>query len=1246
MLVLFSFSFAPAFAVNKGTANFGVEVNLLTTDKYGTGIVYTPYCLSECHLPLEIKYSGIIAPASLSFSSKNISSSISKLNPKDDITTGMLYLTNKTDSYTENKCSDSCNTLGNGTKNCSSICTPTTKYAWKYVWSNTPPSSLSKNNILVVDIVGKRKASTAGKADVIPTVFNFQLPEFAWFNSTWTKKKLIEITNNDPGTLKKYHTINVTMDTSSIVCDGMRVVYNDITELNMTVHNATLDFIDANMGTYCGRTNTTIYFMLQADIAPGATNNTHYYIYYGNTTPVDKYPNSMDNVFILYDDFNRADGAIGNGWLGIQAGTQITSGQLDPSGNNAGAYKNFTIGGLTDLSAWDFYISSIHGDGTIDGSNWYMIKNNTGGAVTFNEMWANSRYHVVDYFEDSGAWLEFASAGTTQWIGANIKKNNPYYKTAGTITHTRTIHYDTDGDFDLWVNNTDSFAKTKLVWNITDNADASSTAGYGIILFWNRGLAGADNVMFRRYINTSPTVALGTEESSAGNTAPRWSNNQTTFTSPQSYSSSRNYGFEIRWTDDSDANGYNYSYISHNFTGSSANYGTTGAGNISYYNFTGIPSGFYSFSFTANDSSNAVNTSSTWYFTIDKAVTYLNETINGTQGDKTVTFPNVTNVTAWNNQTGSTGVTLLRNGTDIGASYDISKLGAGYWNYTATYSHANFTADPVMYYVTVNQFPSGISLTATPGWIVTPNTQVTISCSAVIPTTLYKDGNVITSPYVATLPFANYNFSCVVSDTMNYSTPSAQDTLVVTSAGFGCTNTDTFAFRKTISSLIGDYVNLDFSDLVAGNLTKSDLSDVYVNTTGTNAYKNGTKLVVNITGHSSIDVLFGNYVIYHNYTAHSLSDNTTNMTGYTELNPYYVLTFYNEKTGTYLLPPTANNSITLFCSGGSTEFSLNHTKILVSTFLQLTDIKATVRYSSTEMYYRNLQTSGFAQYKNFYMVDANVYQVVENLITLQDVTGTFKGATLKIKKWLESSEQTITEVPFDAQSKAIIFLINGDKYQIYVDNGVEERAIGYIYSDATDLTKTIIIGGLALTNYTYGNVSYTWNLSNGVISFTWNDQGNNTNLVEFWVYNYTNQSQLFYSASSTNRSRVNFNYIVPDENASYWVKFKAYHSIFGNETTEAMTVFTGSWVYPTVFPLLLLITSLGGSSTVWLSFLVIIPFGMIFTEKYVDVGIFAVISLGALMVYWKMYAIGGSVIAICLVLGVLVHLKKRGGEEG
>ena len=108
LLVLFSFSIAPAFAVNKGTANFNVEVNLLTTDKYGTGIVYTPYCLVDCHLPFEIKYSGSITPASLSFSSKNISYLINKLNAKDDIqVTGILFLVNRTYTYQDWKSSES-----------------------------------------------------------------------------------------------------------------------------------------------------------------------------------------------------------------------------------------------------------------------------------------------------------------------------------------------------------------------------------------------------------------------------------------------------------------------------------------------------------------------------------------------------------------------------------------------------------------------------------------------------------------------------------------------------------------------------------------------------------------------------------------------------------------------------------------------------------------------------------------------------------------------------------------------------------------------------------------------------------------------------------------------------------------------------------------------------------------------------------------------------------------------------------
>ena len=117
------------------------------------------------------------------------------------------------------------------------------------------------------------------------------------------------------------------------------------------------------------------------------------------------------------------------------------------------------------------------------------------------------------------------------------------------------------------------------------------------------------------------------------NTAPAWLNNKTKYADPI-YDSTANYGFEVEWSDDSDANGYNFSYFEHNFTGILRNYTALRSGNTSYYNFTGLPAGTHSIRFYANDSVNAWNSTDLWYYSVGLGSCELALTLNGTDGYK------------------------------------------------------------------------------------------------------------------------------------------------------------------------------------------------------------------------------------------------------------------------------------------------------------------------------------------------------------------------------------------------------------------------------------------------------------------------------------------------------------------------------------------------------------------------------------------------------------------------------------
>jgi hypothetical protein len=735
-----------------------------------------------------------------------------------------------------------------------------------------------------------------------------------------------------------------------------------------------------------------------------------------------------------------------------------------------------------------------------------------------------------------------------------------------------------------------------------------------------------------------PEISIGTEQGTG--TTPQWSANITTPSSPATYAPDAAYKFNITCTD---ATGMKNAWMVFNST----TYTMTNTTSKYNYTFRDLKAGEYTYTFTCNSTAGNTNTTSSLRYIISKNTTSLNLTINGTNGNVNYTYPAYSNATAWNNITGSTGVTLYRNNT-AKSNPEVARLGAGYWNYTAVYDHENYTASSIERFITTSAANSNLLLTASPGWTNQENTLVTITCAADVGITLTRDNINISSPYAATLTFGNYNFTCVVNDIQNYTPPSSIQTLVISSGGFGCTDPNTYAFEKTLTvtpaSYTGFSINLNFTDFVLTNYTREDLRDVKITSSAVSVKRNltnGYYLVVNVSGSTSLTVQFGNYIGNNTYADTARSDNTTTITAYSEINDYYIISLYNEVTGVYILPPQANTTSTIYCSEGSSTFSVNHTKILVATFAQISDTKVTVTYSSTEIYFRNLINRGGVEYKTFYLADANTHQVVQMLFKLEDNTGDFAGSTFKIKKWMEGTEQIITELPFDAENKVIVYLINGDKYQVYVDNGDEERSIGYLYVDTSDLEKTIVLGEVISTDMQTGNLTIYLNLTDaGVIVFNYYDPTNQTNLIEFWVYVYANQSQLYY-ASSTNHSSVSFNYVVPNASATYTVRYRIEHDIFGSQTIEKYINLVGSYIVPAIWPLALLITALGGSAPFWITMFCILPIPMFFDSKYAGLASIMLCCVAAMFVYWKMYALSGTLLIVALVIAVFIEVGRK-----
>lgn len=675
--------------------------------------------------------------------------------------------------------------------------------------------------------------------------------------------------------------------------------------------------------------------------------------------------------------------------------------------------------------------------------------------------------------------------------------------------------------------------------------------------------------------------------------------------------------------------------------------------NNTYYNTTlSLNGAHYNLTVRCEDMGVPGNGSATVFFHVFSGFNvsvYDNDT-NASMTDWTICFENSTDQDCSADQNNSVLFewnTVPQGSVNITVSDGFVNLYYSNSTYARTNNESNY--ENLSAYLQ-EKSASTLALTASPAWTIDVNTEITITCTASEDTPdLYRDGISVSNPYTATLDFALFNFTCAIGETANYAPASTTNWLNVLSGGFGCTDNATYAFTKTITTPTNN-MTLNFTTLVNNNYIKSDLSDVRVITTNTSTTKNESYLMVDTENVSNITVHFANYFANISHAnATLITESVDNMTSYSENDPYYVLTFLEETTGTEQLPPNSTRTLVLYCSQGTTWREFNGSQILVAANEQLDSIKALIEYTATEIYYRSLITRSAVEHKNFYLVDADEHQVAQLLITLQDATGDFSTATLIIRKYLEGTLETITELDFDAEDKAIIYLINGDRYQIYVDNGAETRSIGYLYVDTVDLSKTITIGEVLTTNQTHGNVSFGLYNTSDTIVFSYIDAAGQAISGEMWVYNASNMSQLLYYANTTNRSRFEFTYQVPSTNQTYNVHVKVGHTIFGENSIDLwMPMFSSLLVIPhPLEPLSGIFGTIPGGIR-WqdlVGVFAVIGAALLFTAHSGAMGGVFAASVGSVLLAFGWWNANVAILAVAFVLGILNKLTERKRES-
>ena len=540
-----------------------------------------------------------------------------------------------------------------------------------------------------------------------------------------------------------------------------------------------------------------------------------------------------------------------------------------------------------------------------------------------------------------------------------------------------------------------------------------------------------------------------------------------------------------------------------------------------------------------------------------------------------------------------------------------------------------------------------ITMSASPSWSITQGNSVSVSCSATEGTPIIKkDGVTVSNPYTATLSFGNYHFICETPETENYSTSYTDNYLAVLPTGFGCTNSTTFAFEQNVTSSY-NITTLNFTTMVNESMIKKDLSDVYVEYNATKNTTNGYYFNVDNNA-NNFTIYFGNYYVNNSYSFNTTGSHVIDIKDYEQINPYYVFTVVDESKGVQQIPPSSNTTASIYCSGGTTSIPVNDTKFLVSTFQQLDGIKSTVTYSATEEYYRNLYITNPIEYKNIYLADATRHQVVQMLFSLTDYTGQFDGSEIKFKRWLGNQIETITEHKFDIENKVVAYLINGESYFIYLDNGKEERVIGNLTVDSVNPTKNIVIGQVSYVEPAIGDISYSLNYSNvtGIVSFDYNDPSNQTKQIDMWVYDYPAGTELTHIVS-TNSSKTSLNYIVSNPSASYKVNVNVDHYVFGDNAMHITKIFNGTTL-TIPFPLQMPSKFVAGMDVPWQQFVMsvlLIGIVLIFGAYFSGLAGIVVVLFAAVFTMFGWINIRYEILAGVFLLALINKFAERRGVD-
>lgn len=301
--VIFVFLLCSALALPSVTA---LSVELVKTPIAGRA--YTPECLGICDMVLNVSLDSPLSTTKTNFKD------YLDLNVPD---WELWVLENRTyTTYTENCNDKAVNT--NGTPATVKDCVKTPIQKWAYEWVKFDGNYNFKAGRVILDFRAYRTpkiGKNANNIDAIPKVVT-PLPQFAWWNSSWTRKYDIYVNNTDGNYhLNENMTVNITITDSGNCVNEIRAVYN-----KSGLETDNFDVVASPDEPYC-----FVRFLINASASTQYPNSPFITLYYNNTgasepsrTPVLLWKTEFSDTTFLHTEKGSCD--IADGYLKLGGG--------------------------------------------------------------------------------------------------------------------------------------------------------------------------------------------------------------------------------------------------------------------------------------------------------------------------------------------------------------------------------------------------------------------------------------------------------------------------------------------------------------------------------------------------------------------------------------------------------------------------------------------------------------------------------------------------------------------------------------------------------------------------------------------------------------------------------------------------------------------------------------------------------------------------------------------------------------